>query len=130
MRWLGTLRGDTCSSTGEKEASVARRGQGLLCGEAGTIPLPCSHCSQLEQSYSPVSDPSWGRDLQELPQKEEGQSHVPTAPAVPPAVPPAPCRISGLSPGEAGQRDLASRHCRAAPKHRQAAGTGEGDTAG
>lgn len=127
MRWLGILRGDTCSSAGEKETSTAQRGQ--VYGKAGMIPLSCSYCSQLEQSYSPVPDLSWGQDLQELPQQEEGQSHVPTPQLCLQMCHLRPCSISGLSPGEAGQRDLPSTHCRVGTKHRWAARMGEGDVA-
>lgn len=86
MRQLGTLGGDTCSSTGK----VAWKGKGLACRGAGMtwlLLLPVG----ADLHPSPRADlgmRSTG-SAQQAPKERDpvlptGQSHVPTAPAVPP----------------------------------------------
>lgn len=104
--------------------------------------LSCSHCSQLEQICVPVPGPSWGQDLQTVPEQapRETDPALPTGGRTEPCPHGSSCASScatqghavftGLSPGEAGQRDLPSTRYREGTTHHQTARTGKGDIAG
>lgn len=141
MRRLGTLGGDTRSGAGKKAASMAQRGKGLACRDTGMTCLSCSHCSQLKQIYVPLPDPSWGRDLQTVPQQaprerdpalpqQGGQSRILTSSCASSCATRGHAVFTGLSPGETRQRDCPSTRCGEGTQHHQAARRGEGDIAG